>query len=87
MCRSNGFAGSIAGAVLEAPPEETKIETTEIPDSVPMMFVVSAKSQEALLQYLNNYLDFCLDVDDSLFHSSATDTDFSRPTCRPRCSN
>jgi hypothetical protein len=47
-----------------------------------MMFVVSAKSQEALLQYLNNYLDFCLDADDSLFHSSATDTDLlvSRPT-------
>ena len=69
MYRSNGFAGSIAGAVLEAPSEELKIAATEIPDSVPMMFVVSAKSQEALLQYLNNYLDFCLDADASLFHS------------------
>ena len=70
MHRSNGFAGSIAGAVLEAPSEELKkITAVEIPDSVPMMFVVSAKSQEALLQYLNNYLDFCLDADASLFHS------------------
>ena len=70
MYRSNGFAGSIAGAVLEAPSEELKkITAVEIPDSVPMMFVVSAKSQEALLQYLNNYLDFCLDADASLFHS------------------
>jgi Acyl transferase domain len=67
--RSNGFAGSIAGAVLEAPSEELKIVATDIPDSVPMMFVVSGKSQEALLQYLNNYLDFCLDADASLFHS------------------
>ena len=69
MYRSNGFAGPIAGAVLEAPSEELKITPAEIPDSVPMMFVVSAKSQEALLQYLNNYLDFCLDADASLFHS------------------
>ena len=68
MYRLNGFAGSIAGAVLEAPSEELEIAATEIPDSVPMMFVVSAKSQEALLQYLNNYLNFCLDADDSLFH-------------------
>ncbi|KAF8811343.1 ketoacyl-synt-domain-containing protein [Phlegmacium glaucopus] len=69
MILSNGFAGSIAGAVLEAPSEDLKIKPTEISDSVPMMFVVSGKSQEALLQYLNNYLDFCLDADDSLFHS------------------
>ena len=55
MYRSNGFARSISGAVLEAPSEELKIAATEIPDSVPMMFVVSAKSQEALPQHLNNY--------------------------------
>lgn len=54
---------------MEAPSKELKITSTEIPDSVPMMFVVSGKSQEALLQYLNNYLDFCLDADASLFHS------------------
>ena len=66
MYRSNGFAGSIPGAVLETPSEELKkIAATEIPDSVPMMFVV----KEALLQYLNSYLDFCLDADASLFHS------------------
>ena len=43
---------------MEAPTEELKIASTEIPDFVSMMFVVSGKSQEALLQYLNNYLDF-----------------------------
>ena len=43
MYSSNGVAGSIVGAVLEAPSEEPKITATEIPDSVPMMFAVSAK--------------------------------------------
>ena len=47
MYRSNGFAGSIiAGAVLEAASKELEIIPTEIPDSMPMMFVVSGKSQE-----------------------------------------
>ena len=69
MRRSNGFAGSISGAILESPTEKLNITSTEIPDFVPMMFVVSGKSQEALLQYLNNYLDFCLNADASLFHS------------------
>ena len=52
--RSNGLAGSIAGAVLEAPSEVPETVATEIPNSVLMIFVVNAKSQEALLQYLNN---------------------------------
>ena len=34
-----------------------------------MMFVVSAKSPEALADYLNKYLDFCLDASPSLFHA------------------
>ncbi|KAF8151526.1 hypothetical protein B0H34DRAFT_132545 [Crassisporium funariophilum] len=69
MILSNGFAGSIAGAVLEAPSPEHNLPAAAIPENTPMLFVVSAKSQEALVQYLNNYLDFCLDADESLFHS------------------
>lgn len=34
-----------------------------------MLFVVSGKNQDALTQYLNNYLDFCLDASPTLFHS------------------
>jgi len=34
-----------------------------------MIFVVSAKSPEALADYLNKYLDFCLDASPSLFHA------------------
>jgi hypothetical protein len=41
--RSNGFAGSIAGAVLEAPSAELKTKSIEIPDSIPIMFVRQRK--------------------------------------------
>jgi acyl transferase domain-containing protein len=68
--RSNGFAGSIAGAILEAPSNDMKAEaTSHIPENTPLLFVVSAKSPEALRDYLNKYLDFCLDASPSLFPS------------------
>lgn len=68
--RSNGFAGSIAGAILEAPSDDMKVEATpSIPENTPLMFVVSAKSPEALTDYLNKYLDFCLDASPALFPS------------------
>jgi acyl transferase domain-containing protein len=34
-----------------------------------MLFVVSGKSQDALTEYLQKYLDFCLDASPSLFHA------------------
>jgi len=40
-----------------------------IAQNVPMMFVASGKTQEALTQYLNDYLDFCLNAAESKFHS------------------
>lgn len=68
--RSNGFAGSIAAAILEAPSDEMRVHATScIPENTPLMFVVSAKSSEALRDYLNKYLDFCLEVSPSLFPS------------------
>ncbi|KAF9473131.1 ketoacyl-synt-domain-containing protein [Pholiota conissans] len=67
---SNGFAGSIAGTILEAPTDDMKpVVSTNIPENIPMMFVVSGKSQGALMDYLNKYLDFCLNADPSLFHA------------------
>ncbi|KAF9530718.1 hypothetical protein CPB83DRAFT_905059 [Crepidotus variabilis] len=65
---SNGFAGSIAGTILEAPVDDGQI-SAGIPESTPMIFVLSAKSSEALTAYLHKYLDFCLDAPASLFHS------------------
>lgn len=44
-------------------------ESTHIPENTPLMFVCSAKSPEALTDYLNKYLDFCLDASPSLFAS------------------
>ena len=67
---SNGFAGSIAGTILEAPSESAKSRPTAgIPESTPMIFVVSSKTHDGLTQYLQNYLDFCLNAPASLFHS------------------
>jgi acyl transferase domain-containing protein len=43
--------------------------TPSIPENTPLMFVVSAKSPEALVDYLNKYLDFCLDASPALFPS------------------
>ena len=83
MYKSNSLAGSIAGAILEALSQEPKIAPTEIPGSDD---VVTAKSEEAFLQYLNNFLDFCLDADASLFHSicytSCVATDMQDPHAR-----
>ncbi|PPQ99823.1 hypothetical protein CVT24_009617 [Panaeolus cyanescens] len=70
MVLSNGFAGSIAGCILEAPSEDMKPPTASIiPESVPMLFVVSGKSSDALEEYLQNYLDFCLSAPPSSFHA------------------
>jgi hypothetical protein len=40
--------------------------SSRIPENTPSNFVVSAKSPEALTDYLNKYLDFCLDALPSL---------------------
>lgn len=83
--RSNGFAGSIAGAILEGPSKDMQPRlTTPIPENVPMMFVVSAKSQDALNEYLENYLDFCLSAPESMFHSICYTTCVGREHYRYR---
>ncbi|CAA7264464.1 unnamed protein product [Cyclocybe aegerita] len=82
---SNGFAGSIAGAILEAPSEDMKPQpTARIPENMPMLFVVSGKSEAALTQYLNNYLDFCLEAPASSFHSVCYTTCVGREHYRYR---
>ncbi|KDR66936.1 hypothetical protein GALMADRAFT_232327 [Galerina marginata CBS 339.88] len=82
---SNGFAGSIAGAILEAPTEDMKLRATPgIPESIPMIFVVSGKSQDALTQYLENYLDFCLNAPASVFHAVCYTTCVGREHYRYR---
>uniref|UniRef100_A0A3G9K3K9 Hispidin synthase n=1 Tax=Neonothopanus nambi TaxID=71958 RepID=HIPS_NEONM len=56
--RSYGFSGTLGGIVLEAPDEERLEE--ELPNDKPMLFVVSAKTHTALIEYLGRYLEFLL---------------------------
>ncbi|KAF8953963.1 acyl transferase domain-containing protein [Flammula alnicola] len=61
--------------------------SSSIPETTPMMFVVSGKSgksEDALIQYLNKYLDFCLDAPSSLFHAICYTTCVGREHYRYR---
>lgn len=68
-----GFAGTLAGTVLEAPPRPKDVNQSV--EASWMIFVVSAKSGAALHQNLQQYLDFC---------TSAPATDF-RSICYTSC--
>ncbi|KAF8217001.1 hypothetical protein K438DRAFT_2007702 [Mycena galopus ATCC 62051] len=62
-----GFAGSLAGTILEAPPVP-KINPTNIKSSW-MVFVVSAKSPQVLNSYLQQYFEFCANAPAEDFRS------------------
>ncbi|KAJ6632258.1 hypothetical protein B0H10DRAFT_1771537 [Mycena sp. CBHHK59/15] len=64
-----GFAGTLAGAILEAPTVETTDVSEPTGKSTWMLFVLSAKSRNALHKYLQIYLDFCLDASATDFTS------------------
>ena len=61
---ANGFAGTIAGVILEAPKmfasKQDRLDPTASRPVLPMLFVVSAKSSEALQEYTRCYLQFCI---------------------------
>ncbi|KAK0471022.1 hypothetical protein IW261DRAFT_1612345 [Armillaria novae-zelandiae] len=63
-----GFAGTIAGAVIESV-EPRDPHSVPTPNSEPMLFVVSAKSETALKSYIQKYIDFCASVDEDRFTS------------------
>jgi acyl transferase domain-containing protein len=88
---ANGFAGTVAGAVLEDPKKLMahsanlfSINETESLEDFPMLFVVSAKSAEALTQYLWKYLDFCRITSISKFRSICYTTCLGREHYRFR---
>lgn len=89
-CSGNGFAGTVAGAVLEDPKHVVHIsdsystDEAETLESFPMLFVVSAKSAEALTQYLWKYLDFCRTSCASNFRSICYTTCLGREHYRYR---
>jgi len=58
--------------------------SSAIPELTPMLFVVSAKTQDALIQYMKDYLDFCLKAPASLFHAICYTTCVGREHYRYR---
>lgn len=87
---ANGFSGTVAGVVLEDSKKHVahsvglSINETEAPEDFPMLFVVSAKSAEALTQYLWKYLDFCRTTSSSDFRSVCYTTCLGREHYRYR---
>ncbi|CAA7264466.1 unnamed protein product [Cyclocybe aegerita] len=68
---ANGFAGTMAGVVLEDPKRSLQEPSSPYSDldNIPTLFVVTAKTVEALHQYLRDYLKFCRATDASQFLS------------------
>ena len=92
FCSANGFVGTIAGVVLEDPkkhvihsaPDLLSANGTEALEDFPMLFVVSAKSAEALRHYLWKYLYFCRTAPSSNFRSICYTTCLGREHYRYR---
>ncbi|PBK69778.1 ketoacyl-synt-domain-containing protein [Armillaria solidipes] len=55
---SYGFAGTLAGAILEGPPSDVPRPSSNNIQEHPMIFVVSGKTVPALEAYLGRYLAF-----------------------------
>ncbi|KAJ7644124.1 hypothetical protein FB45DRAFT_824078 [Roridomyces roridus] len=72
---SYGFAGSLAATILEAPPSASKDIAVVQVSSPWMIFVVSAKTRDALHANISQYLDFC---------TAAPEADF-RAICYTSC--
>ncbi|KAJ7634663.1 hypothetical protein FB45DRAFT_909481 [Roridomyces roridus] len=62
-----GFAGTLSGTILEAPPRPKAISGVAEPSW--MLFAVSAKTLEALNQQLRQYLEFCSNAPPDQFGS------------------
>ncbi|KAH7091717.1 hypothetical protein BKA62DRAFT_626249 [Auriculariales sp. MPI-PUGE-AT-0066] len=54
---SFGLAGTIAAAVIESAPTTTQLDSHW--KGQPLLFVISAKSEQALLAYIEQYIAFC----------------------------
>ncbi|KAF9012744.1 hypothetical protein BDQ17DRAFT_1344564 [Cyathus striatus] len=66
-----GFAGTISATVIEAPGSKSEAGASRkaIPDGKPLLFVVSAKSEHALISYIKKYISFCRSAPEALFQS------------------
>ncbi|KAK0491177.1 hypothetical protein IW261DRAFT_1324940 [Armillaria novae-zelandiae] len=66
---SYGFAGTLAGAILEGPPSDVPIPSSNDMQEGPMVFVLSGKSVPALEAYLRRYLAFLRVAKTDDFHN------------------
>lgn len=67
-CRAYGFYGTLAGTVLESEPP-SMVENLRESNISPAVFVASAKSPNALREYLEKYITFCDQAADSDFYN------------------
>ena len=70
--------------VIHSAPDLLSANGTEALEDFPMLFVVSAKSAEALRQYLWKYLDFCRTAPTANFRSICYTTCLGREHYRYR---
>ncbi|KAF9475042.1 ketoacyl-synt-domain-containing protein [Pholiota conissans] len=65
---ANGFAGTISGTILEGP-KKNDTQTTDANRHAisPMLFVVSAKTIDALKDYIRKYVEHCKSAPTSMF--------------------
>ncbi|KAF9012766.1 hypothetical protein BDQ17DRAFT_1420105 [Cyathus striatus] len=66
-----GFAGAISATVIEAPspkPESGTVSKTNT-NGIPLLFVASAKSEQALTAYIKTYLLLCQSATETLIRS------------------
>lgn len=69
---ANGFAGTIAGTILEDAKSLVVANDVQQSDAIldgelPMLFVVSAKTINALEDYIRKYVEFCTNAPASMF--------------------
>ncbi|KAJ7440338.1 polyketide synthetase [Mycena galericulata] len=64
-----GFAGTLAGTILEAPPPRSPCVLNTGREAPWMIFTLSAKSRDALRQNIQHYLEFCMSAPVTDFQS------------------
>ncbi|KAF7965781.1 hypothetical protein HWV62_41795 [Athelia sp. TMB] len=84
MVLAYGFAGTIAGAVLEGIPELPRACTPISAGNLCAMFAISAKTSQGLQAYTNQYLEYCCKRPPETFHDVCYTTTSSREHYRYR---
>ena len=82
--RAYGFAGTIAGAVLQGTLELPRERAPNPTGHTCAIFAVSAKTSQGLQAYINNYLEYCCKQPPETFHDVCYTATSSREHYRHR---